>query len=335
LSAQQQSLRIGIVGTGFAAKRRAEALHNDDRGQLVAVAGHSPEGTAAFAQTHHIQPVADWQTLANDPQIDLVMICTVNALRAQPIRAALAAGKHVVVEYPLCLDPQEAADLIALARAQKKLLHVEHIELLGGLHQALRAHLPDVGNIHYARYITLTPQHPVPQRWSYHHDLFGFPLSAALSRVHRLTDALGAVETVYSQARFWDSGDRYYTACLCNAQLRFACGAIAEIVYGKGDRFWRSERRLEIHGDKGTLIFESDQGQLIRGDAIAPIAVAGRRGLFAKDTQLVLDYLGAGKPLYVTPEASLYALRVAEAARQSAQTHRAIALETPQSASYQ
>ncbi|MEC4802773.1 MAG: Gfo/Idh/MocA family oxidoreductase [Jaaginema sp. PMC 1079.18] len=319
-------LGIGIIGTGFVAQRRAEAIRQDDRAQLIAVSGRTPARIAAFCETYQNLYQEDWQALIRDRAIDVIVVCSVNSFRTEPIRAALNAGKHVVTEYPLCLDPDEAAALIQLARDRDLLLHVEHIELLGGLHQALLTHLPHIGAVHYARYITLTPQRPVAPRWSYHYDDFGFPLSGALSRIHRFTDAFGKVNTVYCQARFWQDRDRYYRACLCNAQLGFASGAIADIIYGKGDRFWRSERTLEIHGDEGTLSFSAQEGQLIRGEVVTPIAFPPRRGLFARDTQAVFDYLLHQTPLYVTPEASLYSLRVAEAARQSARSHQAINL---------
>ncbi|MFM6005605.1 MAG: Gfo/Idh/MocA family oxidoreductase, partial [Sphaerospermopsis kisseleviana] len=43
-------MRVGLVGTGYAAKLRAEALKQDPRTQLVAIAGHTLEKTAALAQ---------------------------------------------------------------------------------------------------------------------------------------------------------------------------------------------------------------------------------------------------------------------------------------------
>ncbi len=43
---------------------------------------------------------------------------------------------------------------------------------------------------------------------------------------------------------------------------------------------------------------------------------------------MVLDYLVEGTPLYVSPTASYYALKVADAARQSAETGKVINLET-------
>jgi biliverdin reductase len=317
----------GLVGTGFAAKLRAEALQADSRSRLVAVSGHSPDKTKNFAQTFEALAVDGWQELVEHPDVDLVFICTINRDHGAIARTALNAGKHVVVEYPLSLDPNDAESLIALAQAKGKLLHVEHIELLGGLHQALRQSLPKIGNAFYARYVTITPQRPAPQRWTYHPEQFGFPLSGALSRIQRFTDLFGEVASVSCQSRFWDAAE-YYTACLCTAQLRFTNGLIAEVTYGKGEVFWHALRDFEVHGDQGTLVFEGDEGTLIRTEEKTPIEVGGRRGLFVKDTVMVLDYLVQGKPLYTSVAASVYALKVADAARQSAETGKAIALSS-------
>jgi biliverdin reductase len=325
----QLPIRVGLVGTGFVAKLRGKTLLEDERSQLVAVAGHTPEKTQEFAQIHRTTAMNSWQELIAREDLDLVVICNINRDRGAIVRAALLAGCHVIVEYPLCLDPAEAEDLIALATARQRLLHVEHLELLGGVHQALKQSLSEVGEVAYARYSTLNPQRFVGRKWTYNRDLFGFPLTAALSRLHRLTDVLGTVATVSCQSRFWEvpTEPEYFRACLCSAQLRFTNGAIAEVIYGKGEIFFARERKFELHGSQGTLIFDGDQGQLVREDEITPLEVGTRRGLFAKDTQMVLDHLTQGTPLYVDPRASLYTLKVAEAARQAAETGTTIAVE--------
>jgi biliverdin reductase len=323
---QGSPLNVAIVGTGFAAKKRAEALQADPRANLVAVTGHTPSSTQAFCDTFGVKAVDSCEGLMARSEIDLVIICTVNQDHGAIAQAALQAEKHVAVEYPLALDPTQAANLIQLAKAQNRLLHVEHIELLGGLHQTICQTLGEIGETFFVRYSTVVPQHPVPRRWTYHHDLFGFPLSAALSRIHRLTDLFGKVATVSCQTRFWDTSEGYYRSCLAQAQLKFQNGVIAEVTYGKGETFWQRERNFELHGDQGSLIFVADKGTLFKGEEAFPVEVEPRRGLFAKETSLLLDHLLNGKPLYVKPEASLYALQVAEAARQSVATGETVHL---------
>lgn len=319
-------VKVGLVGTGYAAKLRAETLQKDDRAHLLAIVGHSPEKTAEFSQTYQAQVVTSQQLIERD-DIDLVIISNINNQHGAIARAALQNHKHVVVEYPLSLNLTEAEELITLAQTQQKLLHVEHIELLGGLHQALKQNLPKIGTVFYARYTTINPQRPAPTKWTYNQELFGFPLCAALSRIHRFTDLFGTVAKVSCHSRYWGAESEFYQACLCTAQLRFTNGVIAEVTYGKGETLWENKNKFEVHGEKGGLIFDNQEGILVQADETTPIEVGTRRGLFAKDTDMVLDCLFTGSPLYVTPEASLYALKVADAARRSAQTGETIVME--------
>lgn len=319
-------MQVGLVGTGYAAKLRAQALLSDDRTDLAAVVGNIPAKTEAFARDFSCQTVGSVQQLIEQENIDLVIISNVNSEHGAVVRAVLQADKHVVVEYPLCLDLAEASELVDLAKSKNKLLHVEHIELLGGLHQALKQHLSKVGEVFYVRYSTIKPEHPAPHKWTYSHQLFGFPLMGALSRMHRLTNLFGEVMTVNCHHRFWQAETEFYQSCFCTTQLKFSSGILAEIVYAKGETVWEAERKFEVHGKNGGLIFEGSGGVFINAQTTTDLEVGSRRGLFAKDTAMVLDYLFEGIPLYVTPEASLYALKVADAARKSAQMNITIAL---------
>lgn len=323
--------RVGLVGTGYAAKIRAESLQADGRGQLVAVAGNA-ERTQQFSATYGAEALPSWSELIARADIDLVIVATVNCAHGEIVRAALQAGKHVVVEYPLTLNWAEATELTRLAQAQQKLLHVEHIELLSGVHQAVAAALPSIGAPFYVRYTNLNAQHPAPRKWTYSLQQFGFPLMGAVSRIHRLTNWFGPVATVSCQAQFdpdpgsSESPSEFYTACLCSAQLRFVSGLIAEVVYGKGEAIWQSARILEIHGQQGGILVNGEQGVLVQPNQTQPLEMGSRRGLFAKDTAMVLDHLTTSAPLYVSLEDSLYALKVADAARRSAETGQTIKL---------
>lgn len=324
-------LNIGMVGTGFAARRRAEALVADGRGRLVAIAGHHLEDTQTFAKTYGATVASDWTSLVTWPDLDLVMVCHINRDHGSVVEAALTAGRHVVVEYPLCLEAQEAQELVNLAQRQGVMLHIEHIELLGGSHRAFKAHLTALGLPLYGRYTTLSPQRPAPQRWTYQPDLFGFPLVGALSRVHRLVDAFGPVARVSGQNQYhgWEDGPDglpYYRTNLCAAQITFRSGVQGELLYGKGEAIPQAVRRLEVIGTQGSLQIDGDEGQVITAEGTQPMVIGSRRGLFAADTRAILDYLYQGTPLYTTPAASLYSLQVATAIATAAATGQTVTL---------
>jgi biliverdin reductase len=321
-------IRVGIIGTGFAAKVRAQSIDAEPRTQLVTVAGRNPDRTAEFAHGFNIQAVADWQKSIDMPEIDLVVVATINGHHGEIVRAAIAAGKHTIVEYPLALNYREAAELVELAATKKVLLHVEHIELLGGLHQTMREWWSQLGEVYFARYSTIVTQRPIPEKWTFNRSEFGFPLIAALSRLHRFTDLFGSIESVNCHNQYWGGVGDYYKTCLCAAQLRFKnSSAIGEVVYGKGEGLWQNSRKFEVHGANGALIFDGDEGAFVRDGTATPLDLGARKGLFAKDLELVLDHLIDGRPNYVTAAASLATLRVGEAARISSETRRTVTVD--------
>lgn len=320
-------LRVGLVGTGFVAKLRAQTLISDPRVDLISVSGYNPEKTQLFCDEFQAEMEVSWRKLVEREDLDLVIISTLNRDHGLIARAALENDKHIVVEYPLCLEVSEGEEILALAQERQKLVHIEHIELLGGLHQAIKANLPKIGKPFYARYITLNPEHPVPpHRWTYQSSLFGFPLIGALSRIHRFVDLFGEVNRVNGVSQFWPPNQDHFHSCLCHSQLIFTEGLTAEVVYGKGENLWHHHHNFTIYGEEGALIFTPESGQVIQGENSQTVEVGSRRGLFAKDTQMVIDHLIEGSPLYVSNWDSLYSLKVAASIQRSCELGVSISL---------
>src|SRR5690606_13327012 len=68
--------------------------------------------------------VCDTSSVLQDTEIELVIVATTNATHFELAKAALQAGKHVVVEKPFAVTSNEANELIELARSKRKLLTV-------------------------------------------------------------------------------------------------------------------------------------------------------------------------------------------------------------------
>jgi len=79
-----------------------------------------------------------------------------------------------------------------------------------------------------------------------------------------------AVRSIFLQEAadpiFWDTQPDLYKACLCNAQLRFANGFVAEAVYGKREIFGHSENIFTIYEAEETLVFTPESCQLMQGE---------------------------------------------------------------------
>jgi predicted dehydrogenase len=112
-------LRVGVVGAGLIAQ--AAHLPNlarlPGRFQLVAIADPSARCREALGARFGASAFADWRTMLERSELDAVIVCSPNATHAEVTLAALAAGAHVLVEKPLCLDPADGRRILA-AQAQ-------------------------------------------------------------------------------------------------------------------------------------------------------------------------------------------------------------------------
>lgn len=118
-----RTLRAGLVGYGFAGQTfHAPVLSAVPGLELAAVASSQPQKVNADWPNAAVVP--DVEALVARPDIDLVVVATPNALHYPVAKAALAAGKHVVVDKPFTLDVAEARDLEALARRNNRVLAV-------------------------------------------------------------------------------------------------------------------------------------------------------------------------------------------------------------------
>jgi len=118
-----RTLRAGLVGYGFAGQTfHAPVLSAVPGFELAAVASSQPQKVNADWPKAAVVP--DVAALVARPDIDLVVVATPNALHYPVAKAALEAGKHVVVDKPFTLDVAEARDLELLARRNNRVLAV-------------------------------------------------------------------------------------------------------------------------------------------------------------------------------------------------------------------
>lgn len=118
-------VRVGLVGYGYAGKTfHAPLIAAVPALDLVAVASSDAAKVHADwpAVTVHATPAE----LVARPDLDLVVIATPNDTHHPLARAALLAGRHVVVDKPFTVALDDARELVALARQRRLLLSVFH-----------------------------------------------------------------------------------------------------------------------------------------------------------------------------------------------------------------
>ena len=128
-----KEIRIGMLGFGSMGRTHTWAIQNmpffyGDTGFHATVAGvctTTAEKSERVARDFAI-PVAttDEDMLINDPTVDVIDICTPNIYHYATLKKAIAAGKHVLCEKPLCTSQEEARELAELARTSQKTLGI-------------------------------------------------------------------------------------------------------------------------------------------------------------------------------------------------------------------
>lgn len=106
---------IAVVGGGFMATVHSRAARAAGA-RLVGVVASTPERSREVAASLGFERgYGSLDELLADPSVDVVHVCTPNALHAEQTLAAIAAGKHVVCEKPLATDAATAERLVSAA----------------------------------------------------------------------------------------------------------------------------------------------------------------------------------------------------------------------------
>jgi predicted dehydrogenase len=124
---QTAPLNVAVVGYGYWGPNLVRNLVERPEFNLVALCERSEERGLAFqAKVPGVPVFADLDELLADDDLDAVVVATPPHSHHPIVKAALSAGKHVLVEKPLARTSIEAADLIETADANDVLLMPGH-----------------------------------------------------------------------------------------------------------------------------------------------------------------------------------------------------------------
>jgi predicted dehydrogenase len=338
---------IGIAGIGFmgmihylAAQRlcgaRVKALCSRDGKKLAGdwrgIRGNfGPAGTHMdLADLRHYKGMDD---ILADPCVDLIDLTTPTDRHAEMALAALKAGKHVLVEKPIALDPKDADAMVKAAARAGRLLMVAHVlpyfpefgfaaaTVRGGAHgKLLGAHFKRViAKPDWSAAIGDAPRTGGPAVDLHVHDTHFISLVAGVpGRVFStgLANADGSVEYLTTQYLYGEGGP----AVSCSS------GAVAM----KGRPFVHG---FEIYLERATLVYDSGATPLtvltadgksrmpkLKGDA-DPVSA------FAAELQAAVDGVAAGKePDVLSGRLARDALALCHRECQSVRTGKVVAV---------
>ncbi len=267
-------IRVGLVGSQFISSIHARALAACPAAQLWAVASPTPGNAARladeFGAPHHFTDAAEMFAV---DEIDMVVIGAPNHVHCQLTVAAAAAGKHVVLEKPMCLTLEEADRMIEACRtAGVKLMYAE--ELCYAPKYVRLKQLLDEGAVGTPTLIKQTEKHDGPHAehfWDVERSGGGVAMDMgchAIAFFRWMLDR-AAIKSVYAQLGRQVHADKTRGDDNALIILEFENGvtALAEESWTK---LGGMDDRAELYGSDGVAYAD-----LLRGNSILTYSSAG------------------------------------------------------------
>ncbi len=123
-------LNIGVIGCGHWGPNHIRTFSAMKDCTVNAIADASEQRLATVGEMFpHVRKFSNHRELLRDGGVDAVVVVTPTKTHFTIVTDALNAGKHVLCEKPLCTDPIEGEQLVALAKSKGLVLMVGHIFL--------------------------------------------------------------------------------------------------------------------------------------------------------------------------------------------------------------
>ncbi|WP_141503418.1 Gfo/Idh/MocA family protein [Paenibacillus luteus] len=277
-------VQIAVIGTGSISSLHLESYKNNKNVNLYAVCDLNEERAKAAAEKYGAEKVyTDYRELLANSEIDAVSICTWNNTHAEISISALEAGKHVLVEKPLCRTVEEALLVQEAVRKSGKLLQVGFVRRYDTNAQLLRAMADrgEFGEIYFAKASTIrrlgnpggwfsdierSGGGPLIDIGVHVIDLCWYmmgrpkPVSVSANTYHKLGNRSNVEHLSFYQAADYDA-EKNTVEDMANALIRFENGASLLVDVSFTLHAKSNEGTVKLYGEKGG--FEIDPETVI------------------------------------------------------------------------
>jgi predicted dehydrogenase len=343
---------VGLIGSQFVSSIHAEALRACPQAEVRAVASPTAGHAQAFADRFGIpQHFTDYGEMLARPEIDMVVVGAPNDLHCRIALDAAGAGKHVVMEKPLCLNLADADRMIAACRqANVKLMYAE--ELCFAPKYVRLKQLVESGALGRPTLVKQSEKHDGPHAdhfWNVERSGGGVTMDMGCHAVEFFRWMLGRppVKSVYAQMNTTVHGEKTRGGnAILILEFEGGATAIAEESWTKPGGM---DDRAEVYGTHGVAYAD-----LLHGNAIETYSAVGydyavekagsTKGWsftiyeeawnygFHGEMAHFVDCVQNDRPPLVTGEDGRAVLEVVMAAYESARTGCKVALPFPSAA---
>jgi len=297
-----KTLNVGLLGTGFMGKMHTYCYSSlpfyfekaPFKVNLKGVYSRTLKNAENFKNLHSFEYATDnWMDIINDPDIDIIDICTPNMMHYDQIMAAIKAGKHIYCEKPLTAHLSQAVDAAQAAdKSDKQYGTVFHNRFFPA---ALRAkELIDEGalgnilafRVSYLHSGSVDPKKPVGWKQQSEgagvlYDLGSHALDLLCHLAGKAQSITCKTQTLYpyrpdkegNMIKMTADDAAYMILTLQNGAVG-TC-EVSKVATGANDEF-----TVEIHGDKGAvkLNLMSSEWLYFYDNTLPDLALGGNKG---------------------------------------------------------
>lgn len=334
---------IAIIGCGTIGEFHLRAVREVPGAQLIGVAAKRPERAREVGEREGCHWVSEYRRLFDRTDVDLVTIATPSGSHASIALEAIAAGKHVLVEKPMAMTPDEAGRVIRAAAGSRRLLSVVSQRRFEEQHVAARRAVME-GWLGALLFIEAACPYFRPQEyyeqasWRGTIDADGGALmNQGIHSVDVLLWMAGPAKRVYSltatRTHIMEAED------LAHASITFASGAFGTMMASTSIQPGFPPT-LALYGEKGTIKIEGSEivhwtvpglpkpelGERITtgGGIRDPKAISHR--YHVHQVRDVVDAIAQNRPPVVTGEDGLRAVALVDAIYRSARSGNPVTL---------
>ncbi len=342
------TVRLGIVGTGYMGRTYAHCVRDHNEGvELVGVTQGSR--AAALASDFAVEHFPEYEDMLRSDNVDAVLLATIHKLHAEQTIAAAQHGKHVLVEKPMMTNVADCDAMIAACKeAGVTLSVIQTLRYRGVFARAQKVIAEDqIGEIRMVQMNTLWPLGDPGKPWIQEFDNGGDILDRCAHSYDMLRFLIGDEPVrLFGTVNAYTAPD--WQSMNAMAQVHFSRGARAQVWMSHElpePGFPHSMDFIRVWGEKGMLEGEHfgklrvatdgewrDVWEMPEIDFINNPFEPKRLEAFFTQTQDFVDCLREGRPPAVTGEDGRAAIEMIEATHFSNLTGAAVELPLPRSA---
>ena len=312
-------MRWGLVGTrGLVDRGGLNAFQEADNAALVAVLSSDPERASEFGAEHGVETAsADMDEFLAAPGLEAVWIASPTWRHHEQGKAAIEAGKHILLEKPLAIDVGAGWDLVEAAKQAGVMLATGYQGRYVPGHRNMKRLIDEgaIGDVTVARaYYGIHRPGPPPE-WRQQRETarWGALSDVGTHHIDLIRMLLGEI----SEATGYDERQQgFETDDAVAAALRLESGAVATLTMSTN--VWIQFTRVEVHGTAGVLVAENTnplgQGKvvLLREGADAEDVTGERPNAWVAQLEEVTRAASGEDVPYATGEDGARALEVME-----------------------